>query len=148
MNDLTEPNWMLAARREIGVKELKGHADHPRIVEYLQHTRIIPAMQHDETPWCSAFVCFVMEQSGLSSTRSAAARSWLTWGVELKEPLPGCIAVLTREGHPGSGHVGFYVGMSKPPYESVLLLGGNQANQVCVRSYDKSRVLSYRWPSP
>lgn len=140
---ITEPTWMLAARREIGVKEKPGHQDHPRIVEYLQHVRLIPALQHDETPWCSAFVCFVMEQTDITSTHSAAARSWLTWGIELKEPLPGAIAVLTREGHPGSGHVGFFVSQTK---DHVLLLGGNQNNQVCVRPYEKSRVLSYRWP--
>ncbi len=139
-----EPIWMLAARREIGVKERPGHQDHPRVVEYLQHTRIIPALQHDETPWCSAYVCFVMEKSDIASTRSAAARSWLKWGEELTTPVPGCIAVLTREGHPGSGHVGFYVGRREDG--KILLLGGNQNNQVCVRPYAADRVISYRWP--
>jgi hypothetical protein len=39
--------------------------------------------------------------------------------------------------------VGFYV---RTEGERVLVLGGNQANQVCVRPYATSRVLAYRWP--
>lgn len=143
MSDEFDAVWMPRARREIGVKEAPGAADHPRVLEYLRTCRLVPALQHDETAWCSAYVCWVMEGSDIKSTRSAAARSWLTWGEELKAPQPGAIAVLTREGHPGSGHVGFYVGEVG---DKVLILGGNQRNQVCVQAYPKSRVLSYRWP--
>lgn len=140
-----DPPWLAIAKREIGVKEIAGPGDHPRIVEYLAATRITPALHRDETPWCAAFVTWVLESAGIASTRSAAARSYLTWGQELAEPKRGCIAVLTRPGadHAGAGHVGFYVGSSD---EDVLLLGGNQMNAVCMRLYARERVLSYRWP--
>lgn len=146
MDDM-EPVWLARARREIGVKEKPGALHHPRIVEYLSATRITPKMHQDETPWCSAFACWVMEGCDIASTRSAAARSWLKWGEQLAAPKPGAIAVLTRPtaDNPGSGHVGFYVGEDGDG--NVLLLGGNQANMVCVRPYPKSRVISYRWPT-
>jgi uncharacterized protein (TIGR02594 family) len=140
-SDDMDPVWMARARREIGVKERPGAEHHPRILEYQSATRFVEGA--DEVPWCSAFVCWVMEQTGIASTRSAAARSWLKWGKALEQPVPGCVVVLTREGHPGSGHVGFYV---RTEGERVLVLGGNQANQVCVRPYAASRVLAYRWP--
>lgn len=143
LDDL-EPVWMMRARREIGVKEKRGPADHPRILEYHAATRL--HAKADEVPWCSAFCCFVMEGCDIASTRSAAARSWLSWGKELKEPRVGAIVVFTRESadNPNSAHVAFYAGEDEQG--RVLALGGNQANQVCIRPYDKSRVLAYRWP--
>lgn len=138
-----EPVWMVTARREIGVKEVAGGADHPRILQYLRTCRWVPAQLHDEVPWCAAFVCFVLEQADIPSTRSAAARSYIDYGKELKAPQPGCIVVLTRDAHPGAGHVGFYVGEVA---DKVLILGGNQNNQVCVKPYPKGRAISYRWP--
>lgn len=140
-----EPDWLLCARREIGVKERPGDADNPRIVEYLSATRIKPAMQEDETPWCAAFVSWVLEQSGIPSTRSAAARSYLSWGQELAEPRRGCVVVLSRTQAPAHGHVGFYLSGSP---QHVLVLGGNQSNRVSIKEYPRERVLSYRWPSP
>lgn len=134
---------MPLARREIGTKEVPGAEDHPRILQYLRTCRLIPALQHDETPWCAAFVGFVLETSDIGGTKSAAARSYLHWGEQLESPRKGCVAVLTREGHPGSGHVGFYVGEVG---DKIMLLGGNQHNKVCVQMYPKDRVISYRWP--
>lgn len=147
MNSLDdmEPIWMLRARREIGVKEMPGLKDHPRIVEYLAATRIGPRFHHDETPWCAAFVSWVLEGSGINSTKSAAARSYLKWGQELSTPRRGAVVVFSRPtaDNPGSGHVAFYVGEEDG---NVLALGGNQRNAVSVWPYPKSRVLSYRWP--
>lgn len=138
-----DPIWMARARREIGVKERPGQKHNSRILEYHNATRLHAA--EDEVPWCSAFVCWVMEGSDIASTRSAAARSWLTWGEKLDAPRPGCVVVLSRQStdNPKSAHVGFYVGDDG---DSIRVLGGNQANQVCVRPYAKDRVLGYRWP--
>lgn len=143
MSDELDPVWMARARREIGVKERPGAEHHPRILEYQEATKLLEGA--DEVPWCSAFVCWVMEQTGIRSTRSAAARSWLKWGKPLDNPLPGCVVVLSRKSadNPKSGHVGLYV---RTDGHDVIVLGGNQGNQVCVRPYAESRVLGYRWP--
>lgn len=144
MIDSDEPTWLTIARGELGTREAPGSADNPRVLEYLATTRLPEAMVHDATPWCSAFVNWVFAQANMDRTRSAAARSWLRWGVPIDEPRVGCVVVLTRDaGGPGSGHVGFYVG-STP--DEVLVLGGNQNQRVSQRLYARSRVLSYRWP--
>lgn len=138
-----DPVWFARAQREIGVKERAGMADHPRILEYHAATKL--HAKHDEVPWCSAFVCWVMEGTDIASTRSAAARSWLTWGRKLDKPQRGCVVVLDRrsDDNPKAAHVAFYLGDEG---DSVRLLGGNQGNAVSTRLYPKSRVLGYRWP--
>lgn len=145
MIDGDDTVWMARARREIGIKERVGHKHNPRILEYHSATRL--HADEDEVPWCSSFVCWVMEGSDIASTRSAAARSWLAWGTDLAEPRYGCIVVLERKmmANPNAAHVGFYVGPGDTD-GSIQVLGGNQANQVCIRLYERSKVLAYRWP--
>lgn len=133
--------WWPIAQRELGVKEAAGPADNPRIVQYLRSTTLdAPTASNDETPWCSAFVNWCVEQSGYEGTNSAAARSWLHWGRSLERPTLGCIVVLTRE---GGGHVGFYAGEEG---DNLLIFGGNQSNAVRVSPYAKTRLLGYRAP--
>ena len=125
-------------RGEIGQKEIAGSADNPRIVEYHQATSL--KATNDETPWCSAFVNWCYKQAGIKGTNSAAARSWLNWGKELKQPVEGCVVVLKR-GAPPSGHVGFFV---RQEGNLIYVLGGNQSDQVKVSAYKATDVLSYR----
>lgn len=135
--------WMRIAIEQLGVREVPGPEHNPTVLDYHQATRLMA--DADEVPWCSAFVCWVMEKAGFKSTRSALARSWQDWGEELKHPKHGCIVVMWR-GKPDSwsGHVGFYVGSG---YNTDKVLGGNQGNLVTVKDYDRERVLSYRWPT-
>jgi hypothetical protein len=89
---------------------------------------------------------------GLDRSRSAAARSWLDVGdpVILASAQPGSDVVILSRGagkQPGPevvnapGHVGFYAGRDG---DNVLLLGGNQGNQVSIASFPASRVLGVR----
>ena len=135
------PKWLEVARREIGVKEYPGPQHNPRIVEYAAHTSL--AAKSDEIPWCSSFVNWCMAQARMKGTGSAAARSWLGWGVELKQPVPGCIAVFRRGSDPQSGHVAFYVSHTD---KTINVLGGNQSNQVKIAPYKAESRLAYRWP--
>jgi uncharacterized protein (TIGR02594 family) len=140
-----DPSWLTVARGELGVREVAGKADNPRIEEYLRTvTRLHdPA---DETPWCSAFVNWCVEHSGLVGTGRANARSWLRWGLPIATPRIGCVVVLWRQARASTkGHVAFLVGRGPGPV--LQLLGGNQANAVSVRAYPRSRVLGYRWPN-
>ena len=56
----------------------------------------------------------------------------------------GAIVVFKRPPNPAHGHVGFYVGSSGP--NSIMVLGGNQGNEVNRRAKKKSLVLGYIWP--
>lgn len=93
---------------------------------------------------CAAFVGAMLEDVGLLSSRSGAARSYLGWGVSLGAPLVGAIAVLSRPPSPTGGHVGFVVGVDE--FGRVMILGANQDNEVNIKPFDRGRILSYRWP--
>jgi uncharacterized protein (TIGR02594 family) len=132
--------WMPIAIAELGVREVPGEGDSPRIAQYLGSTDLDRRLaSNDETPWCSGFVNWCVETAAMAGTNSAAARSWLNWGKPLHIPRRGVITVLDRGA--GQGHVGFFISRS---VDTVTLLGGNQGDQVCVASYDLSRLLGYR----
>ncbi len=142
------PPWMNTARALIGCAEVKGPRHESRILAMWDSIKC-GWFKDDETPWCAAFVGHCLESVGIRSSRSAAARSYEKWGewIETRPgvlPIPyGAVVVLSRPGAPGSGHVGFYCG---PSGQGFALLGGNQNDAVCVRSYLWSRIAAIRWP--
>lgn len=136
--------WMSIAQGEIGTKEYSGVTNNnPRILEY--HAATSLNASNDETPWCSAFACWVMKKAGIQGTRSALARSWVNWGYGLKGPKYGAIVVVTRGNNPAQGHVGF---VSKFDANTIWILGGNQKDSVSIVAFKRSSVLAYRWPGP
>ena len=142
MLETEDPSWLKVARNELGIQEIRGRKHNARIIEYHQETSL-KAMD-DETSWCSSFIGWCFKESGIEGTNKANARSWLSWGRELKEPTAGCVVVLWRETKTSwKGHVAFYVGETDDHY---LLLGGNQSNKVKVSKYPKYRLLGFRWP--
>jgi len=133
-----EPPWLKIALGELHTQEISGSSHNPRILEY--HSVTTLRAQTDEVPWCSAFACWVVEQSGIPSTQSASARSWIGWG-DACEPFKGAITILSRGSDPTKGHVGFYMGEEG---DHILLLGGNQGDEVNISSFPKERVIGYR----
>jgi uncharacterized protein (TIGR02594 family) len=134
-----EPAWMPVARAEIGVREVPGSGDNPRIVEYLQSTTLgSPENRNDETFWCSAFTNWCMEEAGIEGTNSAWARDWLNWGTKASEPKDGCVVVFSRG---SGGHVGFFV---EARDGQIFVLGGNQSDAVSIAGHDASRLLGFR----
>jgi uncharacterized protein (TIGR02594 family) len=140
---ITTPIWMATAWSQLGVRETPGSKHHPQVLAYHQATTL--RAKTDEVAWCSAAVCWVFSQLGIPTTKSAAARSWLKWGEPLEEPRYGCVVVFDRssKAQPRAGHVGFYI--DRIPGQ-IVLLGGNQGNEVKVSLYASAKVLGYRWP--
>lgn len=134
--------YLEEANRWLGTKEEKGTTANPAIVKFASYTSLKAVS--DEIAWCSAFVNYVVETCGDKGTRSAAARSWLTWGRKLINPVPGCVVVLDRKcvDNPNAAHVTFYVGEGTPGF--IRCIGGNQGDSVKVSNYSKSSVLGYR----
>jgi len=130
------------ARRQLGVKEVAGPANNPRVIDYLKTTTIDAKAYNDSTAWCSAFVNWVVIQGGLNGTNSAAASSWRRWGENASGPAFGAIAVIHHSD--GSGHVGFVVGVTTSG--RVILLGGNQRDSVRYSVFGTSNIVSYRVP--
>lgn len=142
--------WMLTAQSLIGLREIPGEQHASMILTMWQS--IGAKFRDDETPWCAAFVGHCLADHSFPSSRSAAALSYLKWGRQiayrsLQDIALGAIVVLNRPGSSWSGHVGFFV---KPTQFSsgpgVVLLGGNQDNQVKLSSFPIDRVKGFRWP--
>lgn len=136
--------WLQWGFREMSqeIAEVIGDKHDPRILFYHKHTKL--EATRDEISWCSAFVCAGFENVGIRSTRSPLARSWNKWGLELDGFREGAVAAFWRvEADGWQGHVGWAVKETK---SSILLLGGNQGNRVCLQHYPKDQLLGFRWP--
>lgn len=140
---MAEPKWLTLARGEIGTHEVAGEHDNPVVMRYYADAGH-PEIRHDETAWCAAFASAMLERSGEHSPKTLSARDFMRWGKKLDKPQLGCICVFSR-GDPRSyqGHVGFYAGEEDG---CILLLGGNQGDEVKIERVGKSRLLGYRWP--
>jgi uncharacterized protein (TIGR02594 family) len=138
-----EPKWITLAREEIGTHEIAGEHDNPAIMRYYADAGH-PEIRHDEISWCAAYASAMLERAGEHSPKTLSARDFMRWGKPLKTPKPGCICVFSRGDPRGwQGHVGFYVGEENG---QILLLGGNQSDQVSIEHVSKARLLGYRWP--
>jgi uncharacterized protein (TIGR02594 family) len=139
--EILSPQMLIfnTAKKELGVKEIPGKDHNKRILEYLETCGINAG---DETPWCSAFVNWCVEQSKMKGTDSATARSWMSWGKE-SSGKKGDIVVFWREKIDGwKGHVGFVNSIEADG--SIYVLGGNQADSVSIAKYSRDRLLGFR----
>ena len=131
-----------AASGYIGVKEIPGSQHNPKIQEF--HKRITGQELSDETPWCAAFVGFVLHCCGIRHSSSLLARSYadLFTEVPLESAQQGDIVLLWRESPESwKGHVGFVHKVNKTTIE---ILGGNQSDSVNITKYPIDRVLTVR----
>lgn len=145
---MTEPAWIAIARKYIGLREIKGAEHHPQILKWWKDTGAA-WFADDETPWCGAFVGGVLAEAGLPvlpKGAGAGAQAWLDLPVALVAPAVGAVVVFWRD-KPTSrnGHVGFIVG--KDQRGNLMVLGGNQGDEVSVKPFSTDRVKGYRWPS-
>lgn len=138
---MDEPKWIELARRMIGLHEIKGLQNNPEIVAMWKDIKR-GGIKDDDTPWCAAFAGAMLERAFIPSSRFESAASYLKWGTPLGAPVYGCIVVFTRD---GGGHVGFVVG--KDSADRLLVLGGNQGDQVSIKTFSRDRVSGYRWPA-
>jgi uncharacterized protein (TIGR02594 family) len=138
-----DPPWLAVARSYIGTHEIPGPKHSPVISRWLHGLKAWWA--DDETPWCGTFVAACLQQAGQPVERHwMRARAWLDWGLPIEVGALGAVAVLKRGSNPTEGHVGFVVGWDAGG--RLLLLGGNQGNEVNVSAFAPDRLLGYRWP--
>jgi uncharacterized protein (TIGR02594 family) len=70
------------------------------------------------TEWCAAFINGLLRQLNKSGSESVSdypltARSFMNFGIEVKDPKIGDIVVFPRGDQGWQGHVGIYVGHKK-----------------------------------
>ena len=136
---IVEPPYMRTARQELGVTEIQGDQHNERVLEYLRTTG--DWWNTDETPWCSGFVNWTLGGCNIRGTNDARALSWDNWGTSLDRPALGSVAIIDNGN--GTGHVGFVAGTSG---DNIVLLGGNQSNQVRYSSFSRNRIINYVVP--
>lgn len=138
--------WLDIAYDHIGTREIPGRRHNSKIVNWFKKMGA-GWFTDDETPWCGAFVGGCLVEAGYPKfSKGASARAWLNYGKRLDKPAVGSIVVFWRGSRNGaSGHVGFVVG--KDRYGNLMVLGGNQGNEVNIKPFSTNRVLGYVWPS-
>lgn len=144
-----EPRWLELARAEIGVKEIPGPADNPKILEYFKdagHDQI----NDEDVAWCAAFTSAILKRAGvppLPPGKSLGARNYERWGIPLTSPRLGCVGVKYRTGGSArdwTGHVGFVVA-ANPVF--VWMVSGNAKNRVGIDAFRREEFTAWRWPS-
>ncbi len=141
----TEPTWLATARARLGTREIPGPTHNSKLLAFLNSANRFNGVvwRDDEMPWCGGFVAACLNAVGVEPVKIAArAKSWATWGANLRRThlAPGAVLVFER---PGGGHVGFYVGEDTTSYH---VLGGNQGNAVSITRIAKARCVAARWP--
>jgi uncharacterized protein (TIGR02594 family) len=147
---MTWPAWYHEASKDLGIREVPGPADNPRILKLFSDGGF--AWVKDETtPWCAIGLNGWLARAGVAGSSRPNARSFLSWGMRLDRPAPGCIVVIARPPVPWQGHVGLYEGEDET---HVRLLGANQNDAVSRGWFAKARlireggrIVSYRWPT-
>ena len=140
--------WMKLAEKQVGVNE----DDHEGIVR--DYHKVGGSLNAGgKTAWCASFVGWVLEKSGIRSTRSAAANSYDKWGQKMAKtniPFGAIIRVRFKDGN----HVAFCT--SDKGGARVSTLGGNQSSkkggsrrnggEVTLSSVARSEIVSVSYP--
>ena len=133
---------LIEALRDYGTREIAGSPASPDILAMARDAGATSYVS-DETAWCGlAMAAWVKRAGGMPPAGFLAARSWLRWGVEAKEPTLGDVVVFWRVA-PNSwqGHVAIFVTARNG---LIYALGGNQSNMVNITGYKTSELLGYR----
>lgn len=159
--DMSEPkHYKIAKQLEAdGLKEIPGKKHNPQVLQ-LYKTVGRPDVKNDETAWCAAFVGHCLVKGGYQHTPvkvSLLARSYEGYGStvykkatkkrkkvgDISAALPGDICIFPRGNSTWQGHVAFFV---RETPKSVYVLGGNQNNEVNIKRYSKSKLITIRRP--
>jgi uncharacterized protein (TIGR02594 family) len=131
------------ANSYLGVRELADAQSNPQIDKWIRS--INPSLATDSTAWCSAFVNGVADEAGFVGSGKLNAKSWLKVGKEIPaaQAQQGDVVVFWRDDKSSwKGHVGFLHSYDKKG--NIRVLGGNQGNEVSIKTYPASRLLGVR----
>lgn len=132
--------WLEKARSYLGQSEIAGPIDNKWIEDCFDFTSYGHAT-HDEVPWCAAFLCRVLAESGYKHTHSAAASSYINYG-EACDIKQGAIIVF--KWYSGQRHVTICDHVIEKGL--VACLGGNQSNSVKISKFETKFIEAVRWP--
>ncbi|SHN73472.1 glycoside hydrolase domain-containing protein [Bradyrhizobium erythrophlei] len=136
----TDTPWMDWMRRHRGEVQQTGAKPTAFTEEIFSHTSY-GALNGFTPESCAATVCAALEETGYRSTKSAAAKSYVTYGTacDLK---PGCIVVFQW---PDGGH---HVDFCDEIVDASVIrgLGGNQGHALQDSNFLRKFIIATRWP--
>lgn len=145
----TLPKLVSAALQYLGVKEIKGSANNPVIMDMARGLGLQDIYTSDDTiSWCALFINHLIRITGKPPLdphgdlwNLLRAKYLVNWGhsISLPDALLGDIVVINRD---GGGHVFILIAFTKDG--NLIGIGGNQSNMVSVGEFDKDRVISIR----
>ncbi len=130
----TRPAWIRIAQGELGVQEVSGAGNNPRVMEYIstctahfdeKKRQRWEAMGDSGVEWCACFVNWCLQQAGIVGLRTAWAPSWVGWGRRLNGPELGAI-VCFKWGWLNSPHNVDHIAFCDVVNGEFKMLGGNQ----------------------
>jgi uncharacterized protein (TIGR02594 family) len=144
---MTGTPWLEIAKNNVGVAEIKGAVNNPRILEMyakVGHDEIVD----EEVAWCAAHVGSCLVDVGYAippKANNLMARSYLNYGTRLDAPKPGAIVVKAR-GKAPFGHVGIVEEVHDDGTFTVI--AGNSSNKVKRETWKPGDPLKdgIRWP--
>lgn len=142
MKEQLPVDWVDLAKTYIGTREHKGPGSNQKILDMRKELGV--GLSDDDVPWCGTFVGYCLHKSGRdipSVPERALAYSQMGM-VKLTRPAYGSVAVMSRQ---GGGHVGFVVGKNKAG--RIMILGGNQNDEVNIKPFAQERILGFYWPT-
>lgn len=145
----TLPKIVQIALKDLGVKEIKGSANNPRIMQMAKNIGVDKIYTSDDKlAWCALAVNSWIFESGKPLVdfkkdryNLLRARYLLNWG----NPVPnnefklGDVVIIERG---GAGHC--FVALAKTPNGNPIGIGGNQSDMVRIDEFDKKRILGVR----
>jgi uncharacterized protein (TIGR02594 family) len=137
------PPQVTEALKLFGTLEGAGKTDNPTILGWARElgADIADIYKADSVPWCGLFLAVVMRRSGFAPPPHPLwALSWSSFGHVAEVPSLGDVLVFSRN---GGGHVGLYVGADASAFH---VLGGNQADKVCIARIARTRLYAARRP--
>ncbi len=128
--------------------EAPGSVNNPEIIKWAKEVggTVADTYKADEIPWCGLFMAVVAKRSAKQVVKDPLwALNWGTFGINTNTPMFGDVLVFTRKTSDGrkAGHVALYIGEDTSSYH---VLGGNQADSVCITRLDKNRLYVARRP--
>lgn len=123
----------------LGVSEVNGTASNKAILEFGKRADI-SWYNNDSIPWCAVFVNAMCDIVGLKETKSALAKSFLTWGkkVSIDEAIKdstNVVGIFHRgDKNSSTGHVAILKDISADK-KFANMLGGNQGDKVCIQRF-------------
>ena len=132
--------WIDEAHKYVGLTEIKGARHNQTITKWLK--ALGAWWTDDETPWCGVFTAHCLTVAGRAIPKHwYRAKAYADYGTVLTKPAFGCLGVMSRT---GGGHVCFVIGETTG--DRLVVIGGNQSNQVSIASYPRSRFSHFVWP--